>query len=106
MPSADDTASAREEITELAEQFRSTTNDSLFYMSNASTKVPLASQKVSQLSPELSTNPYNAETDTVYDPDFEGGTFQVAKLLNAAIIPDSIRASTIMTIAETTTKPH
>src|SRR3546814_5725875 len=29
MPSAGDTASAREEITELAEQFRSTTNDSL-----------------------------------------------------------------------------
>src|SRR3546814_3700877 len=106
MPSADDTASAREEITELAEQFRSTTNDSLFYMSNASTKVPLAYQKVSQLSPELSTNLYNAETGTVYDPYFEGGSFKVAKLLDAANRPDSVRASHIIISAPSHPNPQ
>src|SRR3546814_4619604 len=60
------------------------------------TKVPLAYQKVSQLSPELSTNLYNAETGTVYGPYFEGGSFKVAKLLDAANRPDSVRASHIL----------
>src|SRR3546814_17984877 len=74
-------------------------------MSNASTKVPLAYQKVSQLSPELSTNLYNAETGTVYGPYFEGGSFKVAKLLDAANRPDSVRASHILNSAASHPNP-
>src|SRR3546814_4680880 len=70
------------------------------------TKVPLAYQKVSQLSPELSTNLYNAETGTVYGPYFEGGSFKVAKLLDAANRPDSVRASHILISAASHPNPQ
>lgn len=105
VPSAEDTAAAQEEINNLAEQFRTTPNDSLFYMSNATTRGPLFYQKEDDLSPQLAENLFNADTGTVYGPYFENGSYKVAKLLDAASRPDSVRASHILLSAVTYPNP-
>lgn len=105
-PSAEDTAAAREEINQLAEQFRTTNNDSLFYMSNATTKAPLVYQKEDALSPQLAENLFNAEPGTVYGPYFENGAFKVAKLIDAGNRPDSVRASHILISAASHPNPQ
>lgn len=105
VPSAEDTASAQEEINRLAEQFRDTANDSLFYMSNSTSRAPLVYQKENELSPELAENLFNAEPGTVHGPYFENGAYKVAKLLDAATRPDSVRASHILLSAVTYPNP-
>lgn len=106
LPSAKDTLAAREDIERLAEGFRTTRNDSLFYFSNAETKEPLTYRKRSELSPVLDTTLFDASPGTVYGPYFEDGRFKVAKLLDAAALPDSVRASHLLVSAASTPDPQ
>ncbi|HYH55828.1 MAG TPA: peptidylprolyl isomerase, partial [Anseongella sp.] len=96
IPSAADSAAARSEIERLAEEFRTTGNDSLFYMSNANTRNPLVYSKKEDLGPVLADSLFGAEPGTVYGPYFEGGAYKVAKLLDTDVRPDSVRASHIL----------
>lgn len=106
LPSAEDTAAAREDITRLAQEFRTTDNDSLFYMSNANTKALLGYTKRDALSPVLADSLFDAEPGTVYGPYFENGSFKVAKLLDATVRPDSVRASHILLSAASNPNPQ
>src|SRR5690606_7197679 len=70
-------------------------------MSNSTSRAPLVYQKENELSPELAENLFNAEPGTVHGPYFENGAYKVAKLLDAANRPDSVRASHILLSAVT-----
>lgn len=95
-PSSVDSANALKEIESLTEEFRTTTNDSLFAAINADTKTPIDFTKSDLLSPELNTNLANAVKGTIYGPYFDNGAFRVAKLLDIKTLPDSVRASHIL----------
>src|SRR5690606_29826443 len=68
-------------------------------------RAPLVYQKENELSPELAENLFNAEPGTVHGPYFENGAYKVAKLLDAATRPDSVRASHILLSAVTYPNP-
>lgn len=95
-PSSIDTANAKKEIESLTEEWKTSTNDSLFASLNADTKSPIGFTKPELLSPELNTNLSNAAKGTIYGPYFENGAFKVAKLLDVKTLPDSVRARHIL----------
>ncbi|MND41793.1 Foldase protein PrsA 1 precursor [compost metagenome] len=96
VPSKEDTAAALKDIDKLAADFRAATQDSLFYMANADTKMPLSYMKKTQLDPKLDTALFNAPIGTVYGPYFENNAYKVAKLLSVKNVPDSVKARHIL----------
>jgi peptidyl-prolyl cis-trans isomerase D len=80
VPSPDDTADARMWGTQIAEGFKTTTNDSLFVLS----KGGIYSGELKghgELDPKLEDSLYSAPIGTVYGPYEEGGEVKVAKLV-------------------------
>lgn len=95
-PSKQDTLDAKAKIEKIAEGFRASTNDSLFVAINADTKAPFTYEKKGQLEPALDSVMFNASKGFVYGPYFSNGSFKVAKLLDARVSPDSVKARHIL----------
>ncbi|MFD2161851.1 SurA N-terminal domain-containing protein [Paradesertivirga mongoliensis] len=95
-PSKADSAAVRAAINKIAADLRTTTNDSLFVAINADTKTPLTYVKKGQLDPALDSAVFNAAPGSIVGPVFTGGAFKVAKVLDAKISPDSVKASHIL----------
>lgn len=96
VPSKEDSAAAQKDIQKIADDFKASTQDSLFYIANADTKAPLTFAKKAQLDAKLDTSLYNAPVGTVYGPYFENGSYKVAKLLGVKNLPDSVKARHIL----------
>ncbi|UKJ08216.1 peptidylprolyl isomerase [Solitalea lacus] len=96
VPSKEDSLAAQKDIDKVAADFRTSTQDSLFYMANADTKMPLTFMKKAQLDAKLDTALFNAAVGTVYGPYFENGAYKVAKLLGVKNVPDSVKARHIL----------
>jgi peptidyl-prolyl cis-trans isomerase D len=95
-PSKDDTAAVKAQVDKLATDFKASTNDSLFVQVNAETKAPLVYQHKGQLEPRLDSIMFSAEKGTVYGPYLSNGSYKIAKLVDARIGPDSVKASHIL----------
>lgn len=95
-PSKDDSAAVKEQITKLLPDFKASLNDSLFVAINADTKAPLAFRKKGQLEPKLDTVMFNASPGFIYGPYFSNGSYKLAKLVDARIGPDSVKARHIL----------
>jgi len=95
-PSAADSAAIRTGVTKLANDFRATSNDSLFVSVNADTKTPISFVKKGQLEPALDSLVFKSPVGTVVGPVFTGSAFKLAKITDLRNSPDSVKASHIL----------
>jgi len=95
-PSKDDSVFARKEIQKLAEDFKSSKDDSLFVSINAESKAPLSFLKKAQLPKVLDSNLSSLSPGSVYGPYFENGAYKIAKLVSVKEIPDSVKCRHIL----------
>jgi peptidyl-prolyl cis-trans isomerase D len=80
----------------LANDFKTTPNDSLFVQINAETKTPLAYQRKGSLDPKLDTTMFSAAKGFVYGPYLENGSYKVAKLVDTKTTFDSVKTRHIL----------
>jgi peptidyl-prolyl cis-trans isomerase D len=92
-PSKEDTTAVKDQVSKLAEQFKASTNDSLF---NAETKAPIVFQRKGQLDPKLDSVMFSASKGFVYGPYLSNGSYKIAKLVNVTVGPDSVKARHIL----------
>lgn len=96
-PSKEDSSVVKDQIEKLVPELKSTTNDSLFVQANAETKTPLAFRKKGQLGdPKLDSVMFNEPNGFVYGPYISNGSYKIAKLINAHVGPDSVKARHIL----------
>ncbi|WP_317133192.1 peptidylprolyl isomerase [Mucilaginibacter limnophilus] len=95
-PSKEDSLAIKAQVEKLAQEFKSTNNDSLFVQVNADTKAPLTYHKKGQLDPALDSVMFNAANGFVYGPYSADGSYKIAKLIDGRTGPDSVKASHIL----------
>lgn len=95
-PTAQDTARVRANIEELKIQLAETKTDSLFSAVNSDTKYPYIFRKQGELGPSLDTLIFNAPVGTTVGPVLANGRFEIAKVVEAVVGPDSVKASHIL----------
>lgn len=95
-PSKQDTADAKLKIDKITEGLRTSTNDSLYLAINSDTKTPIVYQKKGSLDPALDSVMFSAAKGFVYGPYFSENSYKVAKLVDARISPDSVKARHIL----------
>ncbi|RZA00240.1 MAG: peptidylprolyl isomerase [Sphingobacteriaceae bacterium] len=95
-PSKADSAAIKTELAKLVPEFRGSTDDSLFVQINSETKAPIAYQKKGQLDPAVDSVMFGAAKGFVYGPYLSNGSYKLAKLVDARIGPDSVKASHIL----------
>ncbi len=95
-PSAQDSLLTKETIHKLVEEFSNTPNDSLFAAVHADTKRPLIYRKKGELTPALDSALFSAAKGTLVGPVYTNGVYEIAKVVDARISPDSVTASHIL----------
>ena len=96
-PSKEDSAAVKAQAQKLAIDFKTSTNDSLFVQINAETKTPVIYQHKGKLGdPKLDSAMFNSPNGTVYGPYLSNGSYKVAKLEDAHVEPDSVKAAHIL----------
>ncbi|MFD2148187.1 peptidylprolyl isomerase [Mucilaginibacter antarcticus] len=95
-PSATDTAAIKAQMTKLLPGFIASTNDSLFVQINSENKAPLAYQRKGELEPKLDSMMFNEAPGFIYGPYLAGSSYKIAKLVEARMSPDSVKARHIL----------
>jgi len=95
-PSATDSAAVKQKASELATEFATAENDSLFASINSETKYPVVYYRKGQLSPALDTALFGAAAGSVVGPFYSNGTYEMAKVIDSRMSPDSVTASHIL----------
>lgn len=100
VPTAEDTAYVREEITERIDAFRETENDSLFVENNFGV-MDVVYFKKDDLSEVIADTIFDLPVGTVYGPYIDGVEFRAVKVIDKKVIPDSVKARHILIQAKT-----
>lgn len=95
-PSKADSTAAYEQIENLKEELIKTEDDSLFVSVNSDTKYPVRFYTRGQLNPGLDTVLFNREAGDMIGPILSNGVYQVAKVMDTKMSPDSVEASHIL----------
>lgn len=95
-PTAADSLAVKEKATELAHGLEIAENDSLYAAINSETKYPVTYYTKGNLSPALDSALFNASAGTVVGPFLSNGTYEMAKVLESKVGPDSVTASHIL----------
>lgn len=95
-PTAQDTARVKETIDELKVQLAASNTDSLFAAVNSDTQYPYVYHKQGELSPALDSLIFNAPVGSTVGPVLSNGIFEIAKVVDSRIWPDSASASHIL----------
>lgn len=95
-PTAADSAAVKAKINELAAEFASAENDSLFASINSETKFPVTYYTKGNLSPALDTALFSGANGSIVGPFYTDGKYEVAKILDTRMSPDSVTASHIL----------
>jgi peptidyl-prolyl cis-trans isomerase D len=95
-PSKDDTTVIKKQADKLAVDFKASTNDSLFVQINSETKAPLTYQHKGHIEPKLDSVMFNEPNGYVYGPYLSNGSYKIAKLVDARVEPDSVKARHIL----------
>src|SRR5690606_27720457 len=95
-PTPADSAAVKQKAAELVQEFATADNDSLFASINSETKYPVMYYSKGQLSPALDTALFSASTGTVVGPFYSNGTYEMAKVIDSRMSPDSVTASHIL----------
>ena len=91
-PSAKDIKAAQDYIAQLAEPFKTATNDTAFIDANADTKFTGKFLGKGTMSPMVEASAFTSPVGTVIGPYEEGGAVKIAKVLAMKSLPDSVRA--------------
>jgi peptidyl-prolyl cis-trans isomerase D len=94
-PSEEDRRKVLEDVTALVDEFRNSSDDSLFIAINADSREPMSWFKEGELSPVIDTLFFSDQTvaGTVYGPYEENSAFKAAKLVESGMRSDSIKVS-------------
>ncbi len=95
-PTRTDSLAVRQQIEKLLIGFRNSSNDSLFVGLNADTKLPIKYLKKGELDPVLDSVFFTKSKGFIYGPYLSNGAYKIAKLLDARISPDSVKARHIL----------
>ncbi len=95
-PTAQDTVRVQTTIEELKAQLVETKTDSLFAAVNSDTKYPYIFRKQGELGPALDTLVFGAAVGTTVGPVLANGRFEIAKVVESLVGPDSVKASHIL----------
>jgi len=95
-PSKEDSAAVKLQVEKLEPTFKTSTNDSLFVQVNSETKAPLLYQHKGKLDPKIDSIMFGAAIGTVYGPYLSNGSYALAKLVDARVGPDSVKARHIL----------
>lgn len=95
-PTKADTAAVLQNIQTLKTELLSSTNDSLFVITNSDNKYPVTYYNKGQLSPALDSVIFNVPAGTTVGPFASNNAFEIAKVLNVKYSPDSIQVSHIV----------
>lgn len=100
IPTAQDSADIRKELTDLKADFASTDNDTTFTENNYGS-LDGAYLKRAAINPDIVEQVMTGELGAVIGPYKEGNTYKVAKVLDRKIIPDSVKSRHILLQART-----
>ena len=95
-PTAADTAATLSEVQQIKSEFESSTNDSLFVNVHSENKYPVTYYRSGQLSDGLDSLLFKADKGTIVGPVLSNGTYELAKVLDSKVGPDSVKASHIL----------
>jgi len=97
-PSKEDSAAVKKQVENLKDSLQTSKNDSLFVQLYATTKAPLTYQHKGRLGldPKTDSIMFNAPKGFVYGPFLSNGSYKIAKLIDARVEPDSVKARHIL----------
>jgi peptidyl-prolyl cis-trans isomerase D len=95
-PTPEDTLKVKNEIEERMEGLRTAENDSLYASINSETKYPISYRQRGSLDPVLDSAIFSANKGDIVGPFLNNGVFEIAKVLDTRISPDSVNASHIL----------
>ncbi|HZH54575.1 MAG TPA: SurA N-terminal domain-containing protein, partial [Sphingobacteriaceae bacterium] len=95
-PVAQDSARVREQIEGLAAQLSESTADSLFAAVNSDQMYPFIYFRQGALNPSLDSLLFSASAGTVVGPVLSNDRYQIAKVVDSRMSPDSVKASHIL----------
>ena len=95
-PTSQDTARVRTTVEELKAQLAESTSDSLFAAVNSDTKYPYIYRKQGEFNPALDSLIFNVPVGTTVGPVLANGVFEIAKVVDSRVGPDSVKASHIL----------
>lgn len=95
-PTSQDSLHVKAEIEERLEGLRSAENDSLYASVNSETKYPVVYRRQGSLSPMLDSAIFAANQGDVVGPFLSQGVYEIAKVIDTRMSPDSVNASHIL----------
>lgn len=95
-PTASDSLAVKEKATRIAQELAVAENDSLFATINSETKYPVTYYAKGSLPPGLDSAAFSAASGTVVGPIYSNGTYEIAKIMDSRMSPDSVSASHIL----------
>ncbi len=96
VPSALDIEEAKKWITETAEEFKASTNDSAYVSFNSDVPFDINYYSKGNMPYVSDSNFFDAPKGTLVGPYEEGNNFVLAKLSNTKLVPDSVKARHIL----------
>jgi peptidyl-prolyl cis-trans isomerase D len=91
-----DSAAIKDQVAKLLPAFIASNNDSLFVQINSETKAPLTYQRKGELEPKLDSIMFSQTPGFIYGPYLSNGSYKIAKLVEARMSPDSVKARHIL----------
>jgi peptidyl-prolyl cis-trans isomerase D len=95
-PTHQDSLQVKNEIEERMEGLRTAENDSLYASINSETKYPVSYRQRGSLDPVLDSAIFSANKGDIVGPFLNNGVYEIAKVLDTRISPDSVDASHIL----------
>ena len=95
-PTALDTATVLQWISERMDRFQKTPNDSIFIKQYSETPYSPVYYSQEQLMSSMADSIMAADTATFIGPYLENGKFKVAKVIDKQVIPDSVKVSHVL----------
>ncbi len=95
VPTEADSAKWRQQIADLIPEFERTEDDSLFIERNLGVYDPAYVSK-ERVNPDIADTLFSMPVGSVYGPYLEGRFYKAAKVLDRAVVPDSVRSRHIL----------
>ncbi|TAK49638.1 MAG: hypothetical protein EPO28_00505 [Saprospiraceae bacterium] len=95
VPTPEDSAAIKDNITHLIDDFKTTKNDSLFVENNYGSLDAVYFKKET-LSTAIADTIFQMAKGSVYGPYIDGSAYKAVKLLDKKVIPDSVKARHIL----------
>ncbi len=95
-PTKEDSAAVKTLVNQLAVEFKTTPNDSLFSANNSDVKVPYTYLSKGKLDPAVDSVIFNYPAGSFYGPVLSGSSYKLVKVIASRISPDSVKASHIL----------